>query len=91
MPNTIAGTDGNYSLCAENLSGGRKLLTLAYSILLEGSHSAANSGLLAQIERLDLTIKALFTTLNEVSTNVEKQRTRETVHFECIVVVISSC
>jgi len=72
---------GNYSICTENLSRTTKTLTLHFYTNID--NTAAQGG--SQIEQLNTKIRTLYTTLNQISTNIEKLRTRETVHYESIL------
>ena len=73
---------GNYSICTENLSKGTKTLTLYFTINPELSTSSAGS----RVEQLNEKVRSLYFTLNDISTNIEKLRTRETVHYESILI-----
>ncbi len=69
---------GNYSVCAENLGKGTKTFTLHFEIMPEAVDAAKGT----QIELLNDRVRTLYFTLNSISTNIEKLRTRETVHYE---------
>ena len=70
---------GNYSICAENLSKTRKTLTLDFSLAKDIKPAETLSG----IDLLQGKINFLFSSLNTISRNIEKLRTREFVHFDC--------
>eukprot|EP00831_Metopus_contortus_P081492 TRINITY_DN8581_c0_g1_i3.p1 TRINITY_DN8581_c0_g1~~TRINITY_DN8581_c0_g1_i3.p1 ORF type:complete len:271 (-),score=53.12 TRINITY_DN8581_c0_g1_i3:54-866(-) len=71
---------GNYSICVENLSRTKKTLTINYYTYSDGKNSEeANI-----VERLDEKVRSLYFSLNDVSSNLEKLRTREAVHYDMI-------
>ncbi len=78
LRNKATKIEGNYSICAENLNRATKTLTLNYNVVKETQPSAK----LSQIEALDGRIQALYLALSDISSNIGKLRTRETVHFE---------
>ncbi len=67
-------------MCAENLSKGTKTFTLHFEIMQESVDAAKGT----QIELLNDRVRSLYFKLNDISTNIEKLRTRETVHYESI-------
>ena len=69
--------DGNYTICVENLSKGTKTLTIYWEKI-----QASIGGTENMVEKLDEKIRILYFSLIEVSANIGKLRTRETVHFE---------
>ena len=68
---------GNYTICAENLSKGTKTLTLDFYIVTDSYGSKQSP-----IEALDDRVRNLYFALSDVSMNIEKLRTRESVHYE---------
>lgn len=69
---------GNYSICAENLGKGIKTLTLDYNLIKQYIPSPTQTN----IEILDSKVRDVYFALHDISTNIEKLRTRETVHYE---------
>ena len=71
---------GNYTICAENLDRAAKTLTLDFNVI----NVAIGDSKKNQVEALDQGIRTLYYALSDVSLNIEKLRTRETVHYESI-------